>query len=458
MRDIGLVAFLTLLLALGFRRPFLFVLAYAYVDIVSPHRLSYYMLNSIPVSLICFLLAVGGWAVSDSKKDFHIAPRQWLLIILLIWAGYTTMTADLYSYALEKWDWVWKALLFAIFLPFTLRTKLRIESLLVFMVISAASIIIVGGIKTLGSGGGYGTLNLLIESNTGLYEGSTISTVAVAIIPLILYLGKYGTIFPPDKRVRLFCAALVFACLLIPIGTVARTGLICIAVLGALTLRATKKRMLYLTMMGIGGLIAIPLLPQSYTSRMNTIEGYQADTSASTRLAVWAWTWDYVKEHPFGGGFEAYRQNQLVIQMQQTSGTDSNSAITTSTSTDRARAYHSSYFEMLGEQGFPGFGLWILLHLSGLIAMEKLRRRFIKSTGDEEWISPLATALQNGQIVYMVGSLFVGIAFQPFVFMLLGVQIALVEYVRQKDKRATRHEMARQYGGSGPGVVVGAAG
>ena len=434
MRDLGLIAFLFGLIALGFRRPFLFVLAYAYVDIVSPQRLSYYLLNSIPVSLICFALALGGWMLADDKRNLRIAPRQWLMILLLAWAGYTTMTADLPIEALEKWSWVWKALIFAIFLPLTLRTALRIEGLLAYMVLSAASIIIVGGIKTLSSGGGYGSLNLMVDSNSGLYEGSTISAIAVAIIPIILWLAKYGTIFKPDWRVRAFCGALIFACLLIPIGTETRTGLICIVLLGVLMLRATRRRALYLGLMGLAGLIAVPLLPQSFTSRMNTIEGYQADSSASTRLAVWAWTWDYVQHHPLGGGFEAYRQNRVTIELQDSSGTANNSAVSTKTEQDKGRAYHSAYFEMLGEQGFPGIGLWLLLHLSGLLGMERLRRRYRRAEGEDAWIAPLATALQHGQLIYLAGALFIGIAFQPFVFMLIGVQIALTEYARRHGR------------------------
>ena len=58
MRDLAFVAFLAGLLALGIRRPFLFVLAYVYVDTVSPQRLSYFLLNSIPLSLIIALLAM----------------------------------------------------------------------------------------------------------------------------------------------------------------------------------------------------------------------------------------------------------------------------------------------------------------------------------------------------------------------------------------------------------------
>jgi putative inorganic carbon (hco3(-)) transporter len=436
MRDLAFVGFLLAIALFGLRRPFIFVLGYVYVDIVSPQRLSYYLLNSVPISLIFCALAVLGWVIADKKSDARLGLRQALLLMLLGWAAYTTAHADFPVQAADKWEWVWKALAFAIFLPLTLRTKLRIEALLLFMTLSASSIIIVGGIKTLASGGGYGALNLMVDNNSGLYEGSIISTVAIAIIPLILFLARFGTIYPADWRVRSFAYALVFACLLIPIGTEARTGLICIALLAVLMLRATRRRVLYLALMGAAALIAVPLLPQSFTSRMDTIAGYQADSSASTRLAVWEWTWNYAKEHPLGGGFNAYIQNKLVIE--KVAPGANGGTIATTQEYDQARAYHSSYFEMLGEQGFPGLAMWLLLHILGLARMEAIRRRFLKVEGKQAWIAPLATALQHGHLIYLTGSLFVGIAFQPFVFMLIAVQIGFDTYVRRHVQREER--------------------
>jgi probable O-glycosylation ligase (exosortase A-associated) len=441
MHDLFFVFFLAGLAALGFRRPFLFVLGYAYVDIVSPQRLSYYLLNSVPVSLIFFVLAVGGWLVMDDKSGTRFSVRQLLLVLLLGWCGYTTMTADFPAAALTKWDWVWKALVFAIFLPVTLRTRLRMEGLLLFMVLSAGSIVIVGGIKTLVSGGGYGSLNLGLDDNSGLYEGSIISTVAIAIIPTILFLARYGTIYPLDWRVKLFTAALVFACLLIPVGTEARTGLICISLLGVLMLRDMRRRALYIAGVGLALAAAIPMLPQSYTTRMHTIQGYQGDQSASTRIAVWKWTWGYVQDHPFGGGFDAYLQNKLIIRMTSTGAGPQRGGA--EVAYDQARAYHSSYFEMLGEQGFLGFGMWVLLHLAGLVRMELLRRRFRRDTDPREsWIAPLASALQHGHLIYLVGALFVGIAFQPFIYMLVATEIGLDSYVRRTRPKAAPAPMA----------------
>lgn len=448
MRDLAFVLFILALVGFGFRRPFLWVLGYAYVDIVSPQRLSYYLLNAVPVSLIFFVLAVGGWIAMDRKDGTRLSVRQGLMIVLLAWCGWTTWHADFPAAALEKWDWVWKALTFAIFLPFTLRTRLRIEALLLFMVICAASIIIVGGIKTLATGGGYGALNLMVDNNTGLYEGSIISTVAICIIPVILFLARFGTVYPPEWKVRVFAAALIFACLLIPVGTQARTGLICVALLAVLQLRDSRRKLLWAGLMAAGVAIAVPLLPQSYTERMNTIQGYQADESASTRLAVWGWTWDYVQDHPSGGGFNAYLQNKLTIRLSETEQAAGGSETVGAVAHDQARAYHSSYFEMLGEQGFFGFALWALLHLAGIVRMEMARRRFRRATAaSDAWIAPLATALQHGHVIYLVGSLFVGIAFQPFCYMLIAAEIGLDGMLRR-----TRPVRARVAMGAGRAV------
>jgi probable O-glycosylation ligase (exosortase A-associated) len=438
VRDLVFLAFLASLLAFGFRRPFLFVLAYAYVDIVSPQQLSYFLLNRLPLSLIVAGLAVAGWLVADDKRKLAFTPRQFVLTLLLVYAGFTTLHADFPIDAAAKWSWVWKSIIWAIFLPLTLRTRLRVEAYLLFMTLSAAAIVIVGAIKTILSGGGYGELNLMVANNSGLYEGSTISTVAIAIIPIILWLARHGTVYPRDWRVRTFAYALTFACLLIPVGTEARTGLICIAVLALLVIRDVKRRFLYGAGIACAGLAAIPLLPSNFSSRMETIQGYQADSSATSRLAVWGWTWNYAQQHPLGGGFDAFRGNKLQVTTTATTGGGGVQTVDQSVMVDEGRAYHNSYFEMLGEQGFPGLFLFLVIHLTGLVRMEVLRRRYRRADPDDAWIAPLAGALQAAQVIYLVGSCFVGIAFQPFVLALVGVQIGFDSLVTRRDRGAAR--------------------
>ncbi len=435
MIEIALLGFFGLLLVMGLRHPFIWVLAYLYVDILSPAKIGWMILPSIPFSLIAFAAVFGGWLLIDDKTGSRFGLRQWLIVLLLAYCAMTTFTAQFPEAAALKWAWVWKALIFAAFMPLTLTTRLRIEAATLVMVLSVGAIVIDGGMKTAFGGAGYGTLTFFVRENSGIYEGSIISAVAMSIIPLALWLARHGTIFPPDWRVRLFVAALIFACLLIPIGTEARTGLLCAGVIGALLMRSVKHRFAYAALAGVALLVAVPFLPASFAERMSTIGDHKGDQSASTRLAVWSWTLDYVKQHPLGGGFNAYIANEVSYDLVTTEQVGNAVVTENQRITEKSRAYHSSYFEMLGEQGYIGFGLWIWLQLLGLWQMERLRRHWIgRSEPDCQWQAPLATALQLGQVSYLVGSLFVGIAFQPFIFMLIGLQCALWSYLRREER------------------------
>ena len=47
-----------------------------------------------------------------------------------------------------------------------------------------------------------------MPDNAGIYEGSTLSTIAIAMVPLIWWVARFTTIFPRGKLVTLFAAAL----------------------------------------------------------------------------------------------------------------------------------------------------------------------------------------------------------------------------------------------------------
>lgn len=396
---------------------------------------------AIQASLITFLAAFAGWLLTDPKHNTRFTLRQGIILALLMYCWWTTSHADFPEPAATKWEWVWKGMFFAIFLPLTLTTRQRIEGALLIMVLSVGAIVISAGIKVVFGGGGYENDLFFVNDNSGLYESSTLATVAIGIIPIILWFNRFGTIFPPDWRVKLFSAGLIFACLLMPIGTEARTGLVCIAVLLVLFLRDVKRRLTFIVAGATLGLVALPFLPQSYYERMATLGSVDGDESASTRIAVWKWTFDYAMENPTGGGFDAFRGNKFTYDMPiKKENLEGNTvSVEYREVTDEARAYHSAIFEVLGEQGWPGLFLWLWLHALGLWQMERVRRRWKKTAVDgEEWIAPLATALQYAQIVYIVGSLFQGIAYQPFVLMLVAMQCGLWSYTRLLESQAKR--------------------
>jgi probable O-glycosylation ligase (exosortase A-associated) len=439
MLDLVFLAFIGFTLLLGLRRPFIWVLLYVYIDILAPQRIGYAIIQSIPVSLIAFGAAFGGWLFLDRKDGLKFSARQGLILALLIYCAWTTSNADFPDSAVEKWDWVWKALLFALFLPLTLTTRLRLEALGLIMVLSIGTIVIGTGMKTVLGGGGYQNLKYFVNDNSGIYESSTLATVAIALVPLIAWFTRYGTIFKPHWSVTAFAAALTFACLMVPIGTEARTGLVCIAVLALLLLRYVKRRFVLLAAGAALGVVALPFLPQSYQERMATIFEPDGDESASTRVKVWEWTIRYAAENPFGGGFDAYRSNSFTYVMPVKEEAGATTSIEYREVTDKARAYHSAIFELLGEQGYPGLGMWLLLHGLGVWQLERIRRRW-KGRKDEEeaWISPMAAVLQMASLIYLAGALFQGIAYQPVMLMIIGLQIGLHCYCQRIESEAAK--------------------
>lgn len=447
MLDLVFLGFIGFVLLIGLRRPFVWVLLYVYIDILAPQRIGYSLITSLPVSLIAFAAAFGGWLILDRKDGVRFSLRQGLMALLLAYCFWTTSNADFPADAATKWDWVWKSLLFGIFLPFTLTTRARIEALALMLVLTIAAIVIGTGLKTVLGGGGYDNLKFFVKDNSGIYESSTLATMAIALVPMIWWFTRFGTIFRPHWTVTAFAAALTFACFLVPIGTEARTGLLCIAVLAMMALRYVKQRVLFIAAGAALGLAALPFLPQSYYERMATIGEPGGDESASTRVAVWRWTIDYAAQNPTGGGFDSFRSNSFTYTMpvKQTDG--NTTTIEYREVTDKSRAFHSAFFELLGEQGYPGLAIWLVLQGLGLWQMERIRARWKSRNQDEAeaWIAPFAAALQMASVLYLVGALFQGIAYQPVMLMLVGLQIGLHSYCQRIDSaRASRTRKAQR--------------
>ena len=446
MLDLALVGFIGLFLALGLKRPFFWVLAYIYIDVVAPQKIGWGFIQSLPVSLIAFAAAFAGWLFLDTKHGSRFTLRQALILALLAYCGITTLGAAFPEAAWTKWDWVWKALVFAAFLPLTLRTRLRIEAAALIMVLSIGTIIINGGLKTALGGGGYGVLSLLVREDAGLYEGSILSTAAIATIPLVLWLARHGTIFKPDWMVRLFAGGLIFACLLIPVGTSARTGLVAAAVLGALMLRSVRYKFLYAGLGALALLAAVPFLPQTFLERMGTITNYEGDESASTRVQVWKWTIEYATENPFGGGFDVYLGNSFTYETRKVDRRGQQPHDRVQRSDRQIARLPLVVFRDARRAGLAGADAVAVAAGARRVADGAHPLALRKREGGR---ANLAMEPRHGAAAVAADLSgrrgFVGIAYQPFIFMLIGLQCALWSYVKRTEaipKKASfrRHE------------------
>jgi probable O-glycosylation ligase (exosortase A-associated) len=433
MRDLVLLVFILGFVVASFRRPYFMALGYIWVDFLQPQKLTYSFLSGAPIALFMAIGAFAFYIFRDEKHRLRISAVQVLIILLVLYATVSTFGwAVVPDHAFDKWDWVWKALLFSIFLPWVLTTRRRVEAAAFVMILSTAAITISGGVKTLIGGGGYGNVSFLVVSNTGLYEGSILATVALSFIPITLWLYRRNSIMKRSLLTFLATAGIIFSMTLVTVGAEARTGLVAGAVLVMLLWLVGKRKLVFAAAIAAVTVVTIPLLPATFTERMSTIKTFDEDTSASTRLAVWRWTLGYVAENPLGGGFGVYRINKLDIDLQQREGDADNQAVRTVTVQDKARAFHNSFFEVLGELGYPGLVIYLAIVFLTLRASWTLRNT---STGDPErdlWYRDLGTMMTVSMLVYMSGSMFVGIAFQPPYYDLLAITLAATHIARRE--------------------------
>jgi hypothetical protein len=106
-------------------------------------------------------------------------------------------------------------------------------------------------LKTLKGRGGYGALKFFVNDNSGLYEGSTLACISISIIPLALWLARTARSSRRQTHPPVWLWAHLSA-LLIPVGTEARTGLLCAGLLALLMMRTVKYRWVYALALGRG--------------------------------------------------------------------------------------------------------------------------------------------------------------------------------------------------------------
>lgn len=429
MQSLFLSAVFFTLIFTGFSAAFAAALGFVWVDVVKPQQLAWSIITGWPLSLIAALAMIAQYTLKDRKFPPKFGAILVLIAMFTVWVTLTTMMSTIPDRPWGKWDWVYKVLLFALFIPFVFRSRVQIESFILVFVFSAATIFFSAGVKTLLGSGGYGTLAIMGGGNTGLAEGSTLAVVSVMLIPLIVFLMRHTLIFPRNWKTYGLFTGIIITALATVVGTGARTGVIAVVALCGLSALKSKKKLWWIAGAALAGIIFmnIDLSETRWGARMSTIETYNKDSSALGRLKVWEWTLKYTAEHPLGGGFDSFLLNRIANVMED--GTiqyyPEGRLV--------GKAFHSVYFEVLGEQGFPGFAMYFATILIALLKLRKLKKTW-RDHPDMGWLVSLADALISSILIFLAGGAFVGIAYQPFIFYMLGLTVALDQYVVRMER------------------------
>jgi probable O-glycosylation ligase (exosortase A-associated) len=426
MQSLFLTAVFSSLMFMGFTAAFAAALGFVWVDIVKPQQLAYSIVNDLPLSLVAALTTLFLFAAKDKKFAPKFGAILVLIALLTVWITFTASLSDFPTRAWAKWDWASKVLIFAILIPYIFRSRVQIEAFILVLVFAASTIFFSAGIKTLLGSGGYGVLAIMGSGNTGLAESSTLALVCVMLIPLVVFVMRHSLLLPKSKLMTGLFVGIIITALAAVIGTSARTGVIAVVVLCVLSILKSKKKLWWFAGIGIAALVVMNLDLSStrWGARMSTIESYNADSSALGRLKVWEWTLNFVGSHPLGGGFDAYMYNRIaavssdgIVQYLpewQVGG----------------KAFHSIYFEVLGEQGIFGFALYFSIILLTLLTLRRIKKTWRNHAG-MAWVVALSDALTAAILVFLAGGAFVGIAYQPYIFYMVSLTVAIDQYARR---------------------------
>src|ERR1700678_1817258 len=112
-------------LGLGVTTPFVMTLGYVWVDTFRPQEVSYIILNELPVAMIMGAGAFFSYFALDRRSPPPPLPPSVLQVMIAVWMTPTLIWAELPDRAWVKWDWAFKSIAFAAFVPLVIRSRVQ---------------------------------------------------------------------------------------------------------------------------------------------------------------------------------------------------------------------------------------------------------------------------------------------------------------------------------------------
>lgn len=415
MRDIVVTLLIFGIIPFIFVRPFVGVLVWSWVSMMNPHRLCFGFAYDMPFAQIIAIATIFSFLYYRQKAIPQLSSLLWLWIAFVAWTAVTTFFALYPEDAFQSWTQFMKISFMAFLTVVMTSDKQKLYALIWVVVMSLAFYGLKGGIFTIFTGGGervWGPADSFIEDNNAL------ALALVMILPLIRFLQLNVDSKLVSKALIILMAFVVLGIL----GTHSRGGFLSLAVMGAFLIMKGRHKFTF----GVLALIAIPLfltfMPQSWHDRMDSIKNYKQDTSAMMRINAWQYAINFTKDYPIrGGGFDSFTQETFNRY---------------SPEPEMFQGAHSIYFETLGEHGYVGLMLFLLV---GLVALRQTSYIMKKAKQYDEliWAKDLAAMIQVGLVGYAVAGAFLELAtfdlYYVFISMIVVLNTLMVKHINSVE-------------------------
>jgi len=417
MRDIFVTAVVFGVLPFILRRPWIGIMLWCWLGYMNPHRQAWGFAYDFPFALICAVVTITAFLFSKEKKEMVWTRETVLLLIFVGWMFTTTFFAMYSELAWLQWNKIWKIQLMVFLTAMIIKERQHLNWMIWIIALSLGYYGVKGGIFTIAHGGAY-----RVQGPTGTFfsGNNEMALVLAMLVPLIRYLHLQE----PRKWVRMGLASAMVLSGIAAIGSQSRGGLLAMAAMGLfLWLKSRHKLVtgIYIVL-SVGIIHAV--MPQEWYDRMYTIKTYQEDASALGRINAWHTAFNVAKDKVTGGGFEMFRPPTFRQYAPEPF---------------RVHDVHSIYFEVMGEHGFIGFGMFVLLAvLTWLRANQVIRE--CKNDPQRKWAADLAAMIQVSLVGYGAGGAFLGLAYFDLTYHLMIVLVLAAKFSGVLDKQAPARE------------------
>jgi probable O-glycosylation ligase (exosortase A-associated) len=413
MRDILVTAIVFGVLPFIFKRPWVGILLWCWLGYMNPHRQTWGFAYDFPFAFICAIVTIAAFLFSKEKKEMVWTRETVLLLIFIGWMFITTVFAFYPDLAWIGWNKVWKIQLMVFLTAMIIKERKHLHWMIWVIALSLGYYGVKGGIFTIVHGGAY-----RVQGPAGTFFGGNneMALVLAMLIPLIRYLHLQAT----QQWVRFGLASAMVLSGVAAIGSQSRGGLLAMAAMGLFLWFKSRKKFVTGIYMVIAVAIMASVMPQAWYDRMNTIETYQEDTSALGRINAWHTAFNVAKARITGGGFDTFQPPTF----RQFAPNPWN-----------VHDVHSIYFEVMGEQGFIGLGIFLLLALFTWLRANQVIR-VCKKDPERKWAADLAAMIQVSLIGYGVGGAFLGLAYFDLTYHLMIILVLTAKFSGVLEKPA----------------------
>lgn len=434
MRGIALILVIVAGLGTAVRYPFAGALLWTWFALQNPHHEAFGFVQTTPLNLIIALVTVTLWLVSKEKKVPPTGIIFWVMAIFLVWMTFNSFFAFDPTWSWPYWDRTWKTLALGLVLASMANTRQRIYATVWVAVLSLFYFGVKGGLFTIATGGHYRVIG---PPSSPIDDNNTLALALLMTLPLANFLRLYSK----QKSVSWLLLIGIGFTLVSIVGSYSRGAFIGLAALAFFVIVRSKGKVWYAAAAAAVAAGTYFLMPAEYLDRIASIGAADQDASFTGRLTAWRVAYMYARDHfPFGAGFYGPQLKGIFNYYFPD---------------QPYHAAHSIYFQVLGEHGFIGLFIYLVLLAAAFYQCSKIAS-LARSDPDSKWIADLAMALQASLFVFCVAGAALSLAYYDLFIIEAALLLPLRMLVARKTSTRWKAGAPLMAGipGSGPAAAI----